>query len=230
MHALSLRIGRARRTKPMRWISAATAPPETRGDIAYLGQLEDDMADFVGRDPQDQSDRAADAARSFLRRRLCAARRRLADPEPVRAHRAAGALSRLRRPDQPAESGGWANADIPRFLALSVCAGSGCHAAESLPALAFAVPPNSSQILTATYSYRLMRNFAASDYRADLAAATKPMTIFSGSADELMDSAKYVEAVGIARPSGSSRASITWVSSVIPPRYRPSPTTSRPQV
>ena len=27
----------------------------TRGDIGYLGQLEDDLADFVARDPQDQS-------------------------------------------------------------------------------------------------------------------------------------------------------------------------------
>ena len=47
--------------------------------------------------------RAADAGRPFLRRRLCAAGGRLADPEPVRAHRAARALSRLRRADHPAE-------------------------------------------------------------------------------------------------------------------------------
>jgi pimeloyl-ACP methyl ester carboxylesterase len=43
----------------------------------------------------------------------------------------------------------------------------------------------------------LMRNFAASrDYRIDLAAATRPVMIFSGSADELMVSEKYREAVG----------------------------------
>ena len=65
-----------------------------------------------------------------------------------------------------------------------------------MPSIHFAVPPNSSQRLTATYSYRLMRNFAASDYRADLAAATKPVTVFSGSADELIDSAKFGETVG----------------------------------
>ena len=75
----------------------------TRGDIGYVGQLEDDLADFVARRPQDRADRAADAGRPFLRRRLCAARGGLADPEPVRAHRAARALSRLRCPDHPAE-------------------------------------------------------------------------------------------------------------------------------
>jgi hypothetical protein len=41
-----------------------------------------------------------------------------------------------------------------------------------------------------------MRNFAASDYRADFAAATKPMTVFSGTADELIDSTKFAGIVG----------------------------------
>ena len=74
----------------------------TRGDIGYVGQLEDDLADFVAVVAQDRAVGAADAGRPFLRRRLCAARGGLADPEPVRAHRAARALSRLRRSLHPA--------------------------------------------------------------------------------------------------------------------------------
>jgi pimeloyl-ACP methyl ester carboxylesterase len=42
-----------------------------------------------------------------------------------------------------------------------------------------------------------MRNFATSgDYRRDIAAATKPVTVFAGAADELMFSDKYQDAVG----------------------------------
>jgi pimeloyl-ACP methyl ester carboxylesterase len=42
-----------------------------------------------------------------------------------------------------------------------------------------------------------MRNFAASgDYRADFAAAGKPVAVFAGAADELMFPDKYQEAVG----------------------------------
>ncbi len=52
---------------------------------------------------QVRADGADHAGRSFLGRRLCAARGVLADPEPVRAHRAARALSRLRRADHAAE-------------------------------------------------------------------------------------------------------------------------------
>jgi len=47
-----------------------------------------------------------------------------------------------------------------------------------------------------TYTDRLMRNFAVhGDFRRDLAAATKPLTIFSGTDDELMIPDKYTEAV-----------------------------------
>ncbi len=62
------------------------------------------------------------------------------------------------------------------------------------------MPPNSEKILAATYSDRLMRNFANhADYRADLAAATRPLTIIAGADDELMLADKYAEAVrGIA--------------------------------
>jgi alpha-beta hydrolase superfamily lysophospholipase len=167
-----------------------------RGDITYLGQLEDDMADLV----------------TEIRKTNPSA------PLTLLGHSSGGGFA-LRiagspiqnlftrtvllapylgydAPSSRANSGGWANADIPRFLALSVLRRLGMPWAESLPAIAFAVPPNSSQRLTGAYSYRLMRNFAASDYRVDLAAATKPVTIFSGSADELMDSAKYGETVG----------------------------------
>ena len=50
--------------------------------------------------------------------------------------------------------------------------------------------------LVGTYTDRLMRNFAVrGDFRRDLAAATKPVTIICGADDELMFSEKYAGAV-----------------------------------
>ena len=93
-------------------------------------------------------------------------------------------------------SGGWAKADIPRILGLELLRAVGVNCCEALPVLALAVPPNSEQTLVGTYTDRLMRNFAASrDYRRDLAAATRPITIFSGADEELMFADKYAEAV-----------------------------------
>jgi len=100
-------------------------------------------------------------------------------------------------PSSRKDAGGWASPDIPRFLGLTLLRRLGIVCCESLPTIAFAVGPNTSAVLASTYSYRLMRNFGTTrDYRADLAAATKPVAVFAGAADELMFSDKYKEAVG----------------------------------
>ena len=168
----------------------------TRGDIGYVGQLEDDLADFV----------------AVLRNTVPSA------PLTLVGHSSGGGFA-LRVAGSPIQnlferfvmlapylgydapstrpsSGGWANADIPRIIGLLALRGLGINCCEALPVLALAVPANSEKTLVSTYTDRLMRNFAVrGDFRRDLAAATKPLTIISGAADELMFSDKYAEAV-----------------------------------
>ncbi len=104
-------------------------------------------------------------------------------------------------PTNRPNSGGWASADMPRILGLLVLRKIGIDCCEALPTLAFAVPPNSKNILVPVYSDRLMRNFATRGYRTDLAAATKPLTIIAGIDDELMLADKYAEAVHAVAPA-----------------------------
>jgi alpha-beta hydrolase superfamily lysophospholipase len=169
----------------------------TRGDIRYLGQLEDDLADLVGEirsaNPAAPLTLIGHSAGAGFALRVAGSPIQNLFARTVLLAPYLGYDAPSSRPN----SGGWANPDIPRFIALSIMRGIGIPWAESLPAIAFAVPPNSSQTLTATYSYRLLRNFGAStDFRKDLAAATKPVTIFSGGADELIFSDRLHEAVG----------------------------------
>jgi alpha-beta hydrolase superfamily lysophospholipase len=169
----------------------------TRGDIVYLGQLEDDLSDLVGE----------------IRKTHPAA------PLTLLGHSSGGGFA-LRiagspiqnlfvrtvllapylgydAPSSRQDAGGWASPDIPRFIGLSILRHLGIVCCESLPTIAFAVPPNSSAILASTYSYRLMRNFGTTrDYREDLAAASKPVALFAGAADELMFPDKYGDAMG----------------------------------
>jgi len=170
----------------------------TRGDIVYLGQLEDDLSDLVG----------------VIRKPNPAA------PLTLLGHSSGGGFA-LRVAGSPIQdlfvrtvllapylgydapstrgrgAGGWASPNIPRFIGLSILRRLGIGCCESLPTVAFAVAPNTSAILTSAYSYRLMSNFAASrDYREDLAAASKPVTVFAGTIDELMLSDKYQDALG----------------------------------
>lgn len=168
----------------------------TRGDIGYVGQLEDDLADFVAE----------------LRKSVPSA------PLTLVGHSSGGGFA-LRVAGSPIQnlfertvllapylgydapttrpnSGGWASADVPRILGLQALRSVGINCCDALPVLAFAVPPNSDKYLTTGYTERLMRNFAVNgDFRRDLAAATKPLTIISGADDELMFADKYAEAV-----------------------------------
>jgi alpha-beta hydrolase superfamily lysophospholipase len=173
----------------------------TRGDIGYFGQLDDDLADLV------------------------AQIRKTAPSEPLTllSHSSGGAFA-LRAAGSPMQNlfartvliapylgydapvnrpnaGGCVNADIPRLVALSALRRLGVDFCEALPVLAFAVPPNSERFVATTYSFRLMRNFTTRGYRTDLAAATRPVTIFAGADDELMLAGKYAEAVHAVAPS-----------------------------
>ena len=153
----------------------------TRGDIGYVGQLEDDLGDFV----------------AVVRKTAPTA------PLTLIGHSSGGGFA-LRVAGSPIQnlfartvmlapylgydapstrpnSGGWAKADIPRIIGLMALRAVGINCCEALPVLAFAVPPNSEKSLVPTYTDRLMRNFATHrDFRTDLAAATKPLTIISG--------------------------------------------------
>ena len=173
----------------------------TRGDIAYIGQLEDDLADFVG-----EIRKTAPVAPLTLIGHSSGggfALRVAGSPIQnlfVRTVLLAPYLG-YDAPSSREDAGGWASPDIPRFLGLSLLHRLGIVCCESLPTIAFAVAANSSAILASTYSYRLMRNFGSSaSYRDDLAAAGKPVSVFAGAADELMFPDKYRDAVGARAP------------------------------
>jgi alpha-beta hydrolase superfamily lysophospholipase len=180
----------------------------TRGDIVYIGQLEDDLSDLVG-----EIRKANPAAPLTLIGHSSGggfALRVAGSPIQnlfVRTVLVAPYLG-YDAPSSRRDSGGWASPDIPRFIGLTLLRRLGILCCESLSTIAFAVPPNSSQILASTYSYRLMRNFGTSrDYREDLAAAGRPVAVLSGGADELMLSNKYKDAVG-------ERAPVTLIEGV----------------
>jgi alpha-beta hydrolase superfamily lysophospholipase len=169
----------------------------TRGDIGYLGQLEDDMADFVAEIRKAQPNAPLTLLGHSSGGGLAL---RLAGSPIQNLFARTVLLSPYLGYDAPSsrkDAGGWASPDIPRFIGLSVLRRVGILCCESLPTIAFAVAPNSSAILASTYSYRLMRNFGTThDYRTDLAAAGKPVVLFAGAADELMFPDKYSDAVG----------------------------------
>ena len=132
----------------------------TRGDIGYVGQLEDDLADFVAvvrkTNPDVPLTLIGHSAGGGFALRVAASPIQNLFARTVLLAPYLGYNAPTNRP----KSGGWANADIPRFIGIAMLRRIGIDCCGSLPVLAFAVPPNSEKILTGTYSDRLMRNFA----------------------------------------------------------------------
>ena len=166
----------------------------TRGDIAYVGQLEDDLADFVGvlrkTAPTAPLTLIGHSAGGGFALRVAASPIQNLFARTVLLAPYLGYDAPTNRPDQA-----WASADIPRILALQAMRRMGVDCCDALPTLAFAVPPKSDNVLVPVYTDRLRRNFGTRGYRTDLAAVTRPLTIFSGADDELMIADKYAEAV-----------------------------------
>ncbi len=173
----------------------------TRGDIGHLGQLEDDLADLV-----------ADIRKSAPTQPIVLLGHSAGGGFALRA--AGGPIQDLftrtvllapylgyDAPTNRENSGGWASPDILRILALGVLDRAGLACCEALPALAFAVRPNSEKYLAPTYSYRLLRNFATRSYKADLVSAKHPVTLIAGADDELMLADKYADAVHAVAPA-----------------------------
>jgi pimeloyl-ACP methyl ester carboxylesterase len=174
----------------------------TRGDIGYVGQLEDDLVDFVAQVRKSAPDLPLtlighSAGAGFA---LRVAATPIMQDLFVRTVLLAPYLGYDAPTNRP-HSGGWANADLQRLFGLAALRKLGIDCCSQLPVLAFAVPPNSERFLVATYSDRLMRNFATRGYRLDLPAVTHPLTIFGGAEDEMMISDKYAEIVQAIKPS-----------------------------
>lgn len=173
----------------------------TRGDIGYFGQLEDDLADLVilvrKSAPNEPLTLLGLSAGGGFALRVAGSPMQNLFARTVLLAPYLGHDAPTNRP----KVGGWASVDMPRITALMLLRRLGIDCCEALPVLAFAIPANSERFLAPTYSFRLMVNFGTRGYKADLAAATRPITLFSGAEDELMLSDKYAEALRAVAPS-----------------------------
>lgn len=179
----------------------------TWGDIGHLGQLEEDLADFVAviRSSYPRADLVLvghSSGGGFVLRIAGGPQGRLFQ----RFVLLAPYLGYAAPTSRPA-SGGWVASYTGRIIGLSILNRFGIHTFDGLPTLAFAGPAGAKP---RTWSFRLMQNFAVRDslgatdtqaYRADAALAPGPVILLAGDRDEIMYSERYREAFeGLARP------------------------------
>jgi alpha-beta hydrolase superfamily lysophospholipase len=153
-----------------------------KGQIAYVGQLEDDMEDFLKAvQPAGKKSLVGfSAGGGFVLRFAAESRRNLFDNYLLMSP----FLSQNASTYRPA-SGGWASVGMPRIVALFILNRIGISAFNDLPVVSYALRPDAQKLLTPYYAFALAMNFRPNnDYRADIAAATRPMEVLVGEKDE----------------------------------------------
>ena len=183
------------------------ADPATRGDVASIGQFEDDIADLI-------------AARSG------------GAPVILLGHSSGGGLvARFaggphgdqiagaillapflghNAPSQRPNSGGWARVRTARIIGLSILNGFRITALNHLPVIDFNFPEEIrtgplAHTITATYSHRLNASYAPRrDYRKDIAALPEYLLI-AGADDEAFHAERYAAVMADAGARGETQ-------------------------
>jgi pimeloyl-ACP methyl ester carboxylesterase len=176
----------------------------TRGDIGYLGQLDNDLQDLLTELHREHHDAhfsllGFSAGGGFALR--VAAGKLASDFDRVVL------LSPYLGYDAPSSrsskgSAQWANADIPRIVALLMLRRLHFRCCEALPVIAFALRPGAEKFVTTQYSFRLLANFGPPpNLGAAFRGLKMPTTIIAGADDELMVPDKYSDIVAGVEPA-----------------------------
>lgn len=180
--------------------------PQTRGDVGYIGPLEDDLADLI------------------------AAYRQSGQPVYMIGHSSGGGLvvrfaggehggllnkavllSPFLKHDAPTmrnNAGGWSHVLVRRIIGLTMLNKVGVRVLNGLTVIQFRFPQevlDGPQGMTATpqYSYRLNTSFAPrGDYLADI-AKLPPFLLLAGAEDEAFDAAKFQPVMSAANERGT---------------------------
>jgi non-heme chloroperoxidase len=159
-----------------------------RGHIAYIGQLEDDLARFMDTvaPPKPVTLVGFSAGGGFALR--------VAGGPRQDAFQSCVLLSPFLGQDAPnyrPGSGGWVDVGVPRVVALSLLNAVHVQAFNDLPVTRFALQEQARRFLTPEYSFALAANFRARpDYLANLRAVHRPCAVLGGAADEVFDTGK----------------------------------------
>jgi pimeloyl-ACP methyl ester carboxylesterase len=170
------------------------------GDIDHIGQLEDDLADFVAvlrplHPAASFSLIGFSSGGGFVLRVIASPDERLFDRFMMISPALPPGAPTL-RPD----TGGWVSVAKPRIIVLAILNRLGVDWFNGLPVVALATSPKAPN-LTSVYSFRLAVDYGAPpDYLAALGRSTKPAALLVGGSDELFFSDRFAPLLKPARP------------------------------
>jgi len=154
-----------------------------RGDIDYIGQIDDDLADFVTNLGPAKSGEVRtligfSGGAGFAIRFAGGPYGEVFDHYVFLSPILPGA------PTLRPNAGGWTSISNPRLLTISALNDLGIHVFDGFDVISYAVSPANKEA-TSSYSYQLFRNFGAGrEFARYLKSIRRPAVVLVGSADE----------------------------------------------
>ncbi len=160
--------------------------PEIRGDVNYINQMEDDLADLILNIRKDNRNAmliiGGHSSGGGLAIRFAGSRYgKLSD-----AYILLSPYLKYNAPTIQANSGGgWATPYTGRLAGLSMLNFMGIHWFDYLTAIEFNMPEEARDgTETLSYSHRLNTAYAPRNYKKDLRSITQPLLVAAGTKDE----------------------------------------------
>ncbi len=177
--------------------------PERRGDVDFIDQMEEDLADLVAwvksRHPEGRVFVSGHSSGGGLALRFAGG----PHSEGVAGFILMAPYLSHDAPTLASDSvGGWARPKIARIVFLSILNGFGVHAFDDMVEIEFAMPESVRDgTETLAYSHRLNVGYAPRDWQADLAAAPAPILVLVGKQDEAFLAEAFPAAIQSGAPS-----------------------------
>ena len=166
--------------------------PQRRGDIDYIDQLEDDLADFVSlirkEHPTAKLVVGGHSSGGGLALRFAGG----PYGDSVDAYLLLSPFLKYNAPTIRPNSGGWAHVYLPRIVGLSMLNNIGIRFMNYLEVIEYNMPgAYRDGTETLTYSHRLNMGYAPRNFKKDLISAKGPMLLVIGTADESFDALAF---------------------------------------
>ena len=153
-----------------------------KGTIAYIGQLEDDLEDFIRAvAPCKPATLVGFSSGGGFALRVAGSSRQALFDHYLLLSPYLGPTAANYRPN----SGGWVRVGIPRLIALNILNGLRIFALNHLTVLNFALNEEAKSQLTPSYSFNLASNFQPDrEYQQNIRNAKRPCAVLAGTDDE----------------------------------------------
>ncbi len=166
--------------------------PKRRGDVDYIGQFEEDLADLIAIIRKDNPDAilimGGHSSGGGLAIRFAGSQY----GQKVGAYMLMSPFLKYNAPTTRLNSGGFARPNTRRIIGLVMLNNVGIRWFNYLTVMKFNMPERARDgTETLSYSYRLTTAYAPQDYEKDLSAITQPLLVVAGTKDETMVYCQY---------------------------------------